>query len=242
MSTMTTMSRQLLRHSLIPYSGHVRGYDTSQKFSHTARGIMVLYASYHVFVSLSIPDGNTVELYDGGSWLPSSPMRHHRHSFAAAVAQNRIYVAGGIWDNLKLSSLEYRCPETGSWTVLALRMPEQRACFQLAVIGDKMYAVGGDEDSSIKSIDSMYTDNQWMTEPLHYPHNWENHASVVLNRHIYVVGWYYGDPVDGQFRRLRPDEISFTINLPPEIRFNGARLAVLKMRPCEASERPIAER
>lgn len=165
-------------------------------------------------------------------------MRHRRHSFATAVVERRIYAAGGIWDDEKLSSVEYYCPGTNSWTVLDLGMPAARAYFQLAVIQDKMYAVGLDDDEklTIQSIDSKYTDDQWSTETVNLPTYFRNHASVALNGDIYVVGWIFGDPDDGEFYRWRPGDAttSFVKNVPAESRFDGARLAVVKTRPCDA--------
>lgn len=178
-----------------------------------------------------------MELYDGLLWQPINPMRHSRHSFATAVMENRIYAAGGMRDgiDLKLPSVEYYSSEIGSWTLMKMRMTKPRAGFQIAVIGDQMYAVGGDGGSAVESIDSMHRDGQRSTD---LPFLFQNLASVALNREIYVVGWFSGVADEGQLRKLKLGEMytSYVANLPPEIRFNGARLSVLKMRPCDAEK------
>lgn len=178
-----------------------------------------------------------MELYDGRLWQPINPMRHRRHSFATAVLEHTIYAAGGIWGGVdqKLNSVEYYSSEIGSWTVMAMRMTKPRAYFQIAVIEDKMYAVGGDEISSVESVDSMDRDGQWSTGQVYLPFLFQNHTSVALNRTIYVVGWFFDESVVGQLRKLPLGDVgtSFVANLPPQIRFDGARITVLKMRPCD---------
>lgn len=162
-------------------------------------------------------------------------MRKSRHSFATCVAAGRIYTAGGISGNQKLSSVEYYSEASGVWTEV-MDMPDPRSSFELAVVGNRMYAVGGDADSTIKSIDSEYSDNEWSEDFLYIPYL-QYTACVALKENIYVVGWSFGHHDNGQFGRLRPEDGFWSFaSLPEGARFSRARLAALKTRPCQAEQ------
>lgn len=117
-------------------------------------------------------------------------------------------------------------------------MPAPRSCFQLAAVGSRMYAVGGDEDSTVMSIDSEYNDTEWSDEFPYIPPLLQYTTCVALKKHIYLFVWRLGQHDGGRFGRLTPkDGSGWFARLPLGARFRKARLVVVKTRPCEA-ERP----
>jgi hypothetical protein len=70
-------------------------------------------------------------------------MNHTRTAFGATVANGKLYVAGGAGNGLaELGSVEVFDPTTNAWSFLpSLQQP--RAGLGLAVVGTKLYALGG---------------------------------------------------------------------------------------------------
>lgn len=100
-------------------------------------------------------NANDVEEYDPktNSWEKRAPMPTPRHGCAAVAVDGRILVIGGMGDEHApgassrgaLSTVEEYDPATNRWHTLA-RMPTPRGFLCCAVVGGKVYAIGGHYD------------------------------------------------------------------------------------------------
>ncbi|MEM3341920.1 MAG: kelch repeat-containing protein [Thermoplasmata archaeon] len=90
-----------------------------------------------------------VECYDPAtdSWSTKSPMPTARRGLAVAVVDNKIYAIGGynpmfLSNEGYLSLVECYDPATDSWSTKS-PMPTARSNFAVAVVDNKIYAIGG---------------------------------------------------------------------------------------------------
>lgn len=93
-------------------------------------------------------DTNAVEEYepDARSWVRKANMPTRRHGHAAVVVKDRILVIGGYGDAGKgygpLDTVEEYNPKADRWAARAV-MPTPRGFLGAAMIGGKVYAIGG---------------------------------------------------------------------------------------------------
>lgn len=81
------------------------------------------------------------------------PMQYSRYSYAAAVMNKKVYVAGGTSDNnLNQCSVECYDPAVGKWTKIA-NMNHPRANFGLVAFNAMLYAMG--DHKSIERYDPV---------------------------------------------------------------------------------------
>ncbi|XP_077975210.1 kelch-like protein 38 [Styela clava] len=93
-----------------------------------------------------------------GSWSSVKPMNVGRRVSAAAVYDDRIYIAGG-WNGSVLSSTEFFNPDENTWTNLT-SMTIPRFVFSLCVVNNNLFAVGN--ASGAYSIEKYDLDkSQW---------------------------------------------------------------------------------
>jgi N-acetylneuraminic acid mutarotase len=99
----------------------------------------------------------TVQSFTGSSWVTSvAPLNKPRLSHAAAVANGRIYVFGGIREEpvwTVTGVVEEYDPASDSWTELPHQMPTPR--YDLAVVtgsNGRIYALGGMYDCSAVDV------------------------------------------------------------------------------------------
>lgn len=86
-----------------------------------------------------------------------APMMQRRYKYAAAVMNDRIYVAGGEFDpNTQLDSVECYDPVRNKWVQLA-NMNHPRSLFALVECDGTLYAMGHHE--SVERYDSL--GNNW---------------------------------------------------------------------------------
>ena len=111
-----------------------------------------------------------------------------RYRHAMVSTNGKLYVAGGYGSNLgqPLKSVECFYPTTRVWTTIA-PMNEARGNLGLAVLGNKLYAIGGDGLSSVECLDLSIPDGQWtpvasMTMPRF------DFGAVVTGGKIYAIG------------------------------------------------------
>ncbi|KDR07880.1 Kelch-like protein diablo [Zootermopsis nevadensis] len=85
----------------------------------------------------------SVERYDckSNQWSFISPMNTQRASAAAAVLNDKIYVAGGIDDTDFLNTVEVYDPDTDRWTFVAPMLSERR-WFACVPFHGYLYALG----------------------------------------------------------------------------------------------------
>ena len=69
-------------------------------------------------------------------------MNHQRSGAGVVVSGSYIYVAGGMGTNGQLNSFERYDTEKDVWTLLS-PMPTARSALTLAILDNKIYAMGG---------------------------------------------------------------------------------------------------
>lgn len=126
-----------------------------------------------------------------------APLMQARNCAASGVIDGRIYVAGGrapgIRDNdtNALKSVEVYVPTADGWDVRA-EMPTARACAASAVVGGKLYVLGGELPApqihrKIERFDPVA--NSWETLA-DMPFATTGAAAVAVGNDIYLIGGY----------------------------------------------------
>ena len=109
--------------------------------------------------------------------------------FGATVIGNKIYVCGGLNQNIRLNTLEVFDCQTNNWSKLA-PMHHERSSFGMTTLNNMIFVSGG-YDSSDGYLSSMerycLKTNTWnvvgsMNEPRH------GHELVTLNGEIFAIG------------------------------------------------------
>jgi N-acetylneuraminic acid mutarotase len=91
------------------------------------------------------------------SWVRLAPtLQPREHTAAVAALDGKIYLLGGRWQSPgELSSIEIYDPENDSWT-LGPPMAEVRSGFGAAVLGGKIFVLGGEIIiSGLETLDSV---------------------------------------------------------------------------------------
>ncbi|MBN1245842.1 hypothetical protein JXA31_09645 [Candidatus Bathyarchaeota archaeon] len=145
--------------------------------------------------------GSANEEYDPATdkWVSKKPMPTSRYHFAIATYQNKIYVIGGQSGynsarNLQIftSVNEVYDPVTDTWETKA-PMPTARVLLRANTVNDKIYLIGGSNDTDyvsptmISDLNEVYdpqTDT-WSTKTPP-PNPVYNYASAVLDNKIYL--------------------------------------------------------
>ena len=136
-----------------------------------------------------------LEIYDPAtnSWSGGSAMLASESGSSAASIDNKLYVVGGIFqpapNNPRNGMLQVYDPSTNTWTTGAT-MPTPRAGASAAVIGGKMYVVGGtptntDFTGALEVYDPM-TDSWTSKSPMPTPRTGLTVAAV--NGLLYAIG------------------------------------------------------
>ena len=147
-------------------------------------------------------DGYAIDVYDSSAdkWTTKKPMPFYRYYFGVGVVNNMIYLIGGhssvpmdpenetelyYYDSEHV--LEYN-PINESWTKKA-KMPIVRANPGIAVIDNKIYAIGGDQGNETQVYDPS-TDT-WATKTPMIRKN-SRFGIGVLEKKIHVIGGDFG--------------------------------------------------
>ena len=134
-----------------------------------------------------------------GGWTAAAPMPLARSELNAAVADGRLYVAGGIAQLGATPALQVYDPTSDSWRSLA-QMPEPRHHFGMASLDGRLYVSGGYRDlpfgadtarAEVWAYD-VATDS-W-AEIADLPAPRAAHAMVALEGRLYVVGGVGPEP------------------------------------------------
>lgn len=126
-----------------------------------------------------------------------APLMQARNCAAAGVIDNRIYVAGGRqpgirdYDSQPLKSVEIYVPEADGWDVRS-DMRSARACAGSAVLGGKLYVLGGELPAprihnKIERFDPQA--NSWQELP-DMPYYVTGAGVVAVGEDLYVIGGY----------------------------------------------------
>ncbi|MEW5759422.1 MAG: CARDB domain-containing protein [Candidatus Thermoplasmatota archaeon] len=135
-----------------------------------------------------------------GKWAPKKPMPTERYRYGIAVVNDKIYVIGGDdiagWSGgfyPPSAVVEVYDPANDSWTPKK-PMPTARTNLGLAVIGGKIYAIGGGRTgSSSTNINEVYdtVSDSWTTDTS-MPIAVTGMGIGVVNNKIYVIGGLKG--------------------------------------------------
>jgi N-acetylneuraminic acid mutarotase len=134
-------------------------------------------------------------------WTTKAPMPTARDGLACGVVNNKIYVIGGMsrvgsTDIIFAVNEEYD-PAANTWATKT-SMPTARASLGVAVVNNKIYAIGGNYEPSgqsgpwaSRSTNEEYdpVSNTWTTKtPM--PTSKGSFAIAVVNNKIYCIGGY----------------------------------------------------
>jgi len=147
------------------------------------------------FASLSSMSPS-VSVYDfsTNTWHKVAAMQQTREAFACGVVNGQIYVAGGLCrqplhaSNPRINTAEVYIPELNIWRSIA-NMKEGRSCCASAVVGDKLFVIGGYGTESILRTVEMYDPviDNWETRCEMFG-TWIIAGCAAIGHYIYVVG------------------------------------------------------
>lgn len=138
---------------------------------------------------------SSTEMYDPKSnkWIEMKSMSAQRSSFQTVVLSGKIYAIGGSVTGdggigVSVPTVERYDPAVNVWTVLK-RMNTERKYYRLAVIDEKIYAIGGSADSSVQSSVEVYDSvlNTW-TEKAPMSIRRMQFGLEIIGGKIYVIG------------------------------------------------------
>lgn len=139
-----------------------------------------------------------VEVFDIAlqSWQSGAPLTRARNNATAAVVDGNIYMFGG-WNGEYLDLAEKYDPSTNLWSSLP-NMPSKRDSLASAVIGTKIYVIGGRVNGqSVTSVDVFDTQTHTWEASNALPIGRSKLAATVINNKIYVLGGWNGtEPIN----------------------------------------------
>ena len=142
----------------------------------------------------------TVEAYDPQTdiWTRKANLPTPRSALATAVVNGKIYAIGGnVIINLRptvLSIVEEYDPATNTWTRKA-DMPAPRRSHTTAMVGGKIYVIGGYDDENVLSTVEAYDPavDTWVKKA-DMPMANMGFSVEVVNEKIYAIGGWAGAP------------------------------------------------
>ncbi|MGA6991139.1 MAG: kelch repeat-containing protein [Nitrososphaeraceae archaeon] len=135
----------------------------------------------------------------------------------ANIVNGTLYVAGGDMNNRSLNVVESYDPIANRWTTHT-PMPTSRHHAASAVVGGKIYVIGGRLDSSYEGTDIVEKHNpvsdEWTTNLEPMPSKRSGIVATRINGSIYVLG---GERRQGTFdnnERYDPANNMWTVEAP----------------------------
>ena len=157
-----------------------------------------------IYVVGGTPNGlqilSSVESFDPatGIWTAVAPMNTPRSAHGVVSAQGKLFAVGGCGEDDQgqdedLKSVECFDPSTGIWTTIN---PMNEARFELgvAVLGDKFFAIGGEDNefnkfSSVECLDLSVPNSAWTpVAPMTMPRS--GFGVAVTGGKVYAIGGY----------------------------------------------------
>jgi len=123
-----------------------RGWGTAC----TVRDQIYVIGGYYYSKSSGVSIFNSVEIYDvkTDTWSKGKSMPTARHSFAASVVGDKIYIIGGENQSRKsVDAVEIYDTTTDTWST-GESMPTARYYTTSSKVGDKIYVIGGYDNSN----------------------------------------------------------------------------------------------
>jgi N-acetylneuraminic acid mutarotase len=148
-------------------------------------------------VKYPAPEVGSVWIYDPktDSFSSGAPMPAGRERGAGGVAihDGKIYYVGGLHAGVAVPWLDEYDPMTDTWTELP-DMPRPREHSHAAVVGDRLYAIGGRDGTAIGANDAYdFTTGSWVSGLKPLPTLRWGFATAVLGARVLVIG---GENVD----------------------------------------------
>ncbi|MDH5543386.1 MAG: Ig-like domain-containing protein [Nitrospinota bacterium] len=162
----------------------------------------------------AVPNLGTLEVYDPVTnvWesknfmlatpLPYPPMPTPRYGHSASVANEKIYVMGGMGFGIQ-NTLEVYAPLTNSWGSSNTMFSPSNPCKAMPTplfyhssseVNGKIYVIGGYD--VLASLNPLYVydsvANSWNSTLAPMPTPRFGHSSSMVNEKIYVIGGYNG--------------------------------------------------
>ncbi|NPC43342.1 kelch repeat-containing protein [Nocardioides sp. zg-1230] len=125
-------------------------------------------------------------------WEPVDGLQTPRDDFVTAVVGDEIWVLGGMTGDRgnRLTSIEVLDPDSGTWTTSSIELPLGLASFEGAAIGDRIFVVGGLDETSRPTDFAAVLDTStgtWEELP-RLPHARYAHTVTLHDGRIYVIG------------------------------------------------------
>ena len=96
-------------------------------------------------------------MYDpeSNSWTGRAPLNKPRRNFGSAVVGSTIYAIGGVVENWEdTDTIEEYDSLRDVWRIIDARLPSPRACIATVVIDDKIWCIGGSNNTGyLASVD-----------------------------------------------------------------------------------------
>uniref|UniRef100_A0A6A7G162 Kelch-like protein diablo n=3 Tax=Hirondellea gigas TaxID=1518452 RepID=A0A6A7G162_9CRUS len=160
------------------------------------RGLELAFVKVGGFSISGITNEITYRLSPSQGWHHLTTIPHvEQCNFGTAVLDNQLYVVGGCFnqslqENIHPFGFRYS-PQTDKWSTIS-PMLRERCRFTLTVLGEKLYAVGGEaEDGADASMEcEMYKpgSDSWHQLSSHPANSRAQHSAVALDGKLFVLG------------------------------------------------------
>lgn len=157
-----------------------------------------------------------VQEYDPSTntWTTKTSLPSERTRFAAAVLNDKIYVAGGVDDGgVFLNMTEYYDPASDTWSTTG-NLNKVRADFAMVAVNGKLYAISGTKKANLDCENRTDVFDPatgiWSDLESNIPAKRSGHAAAVVNNKIYVFGGDFQGTLQTVTYELNPATTTWT--------------------------------
>lgn len=161
-------------------------------------GTALIYGSrLYVFGGSDFSRDINVFNFSSSTWSTIAPAANTpvgRHSHAAAIHNNRMYIHGGLSiSNTVLNDLSYYDFNTLTWTTINQSSTQGRYRHVMQSIDGILCIFGGMLDTAITTVVNFIyyldsTNNEWVNSSPTLPNNVADHGYVYVSSSLYIVG------------------------------------------------------
>ncbi|MFL5767112.1 MAG: kelch repeat-containing protein [Actinomycetota bacterium] len=158
------------------------------------QGVSVAGKIYYIGGLLKYPSPETGSVWiyhpktDSFSAGAPMPAGRERGAGGVAVHDGKIYYAGGLHGGVAVPWFDEYDPATNTWTTLP-DMPTAREHSHAAVIGDKLYAIGGRDGVPIGENDAYdFTTGTWADDLAPLPTLRLGFATAAVGKRVIIIG------------------------------------------------------
>jgi hypothetical protein len=155
------------------------------------------------------PHSNIVYVYDPETnrYSTRKPMSRGRGAGGVAAHDGKIYYAGGLHDGHAVPWFDVYDPKRDTWSQLP-DMPRARDHFHAAIVGDRLYAIGGRDSELGKEIAETdaydFRTGRWVTGLAPIPTLRGGFAAAAIGSEILVIG---GEDANGAHRKVEAYDV-----------------------------------